>query len=66
MKISRRDADCKAHAIPVLEFEDQTLTSYSGLVVFQQFFSQIGLKQRINGCFRHLRRGKVFFGCKLK
>lgn len=60
MKLSRRDTRCKAHSIPVVQFEDQTLTCFSGLVVFQQFFSQIDLKKRISDCFRHLRRGKVF------
>ncbi len=60
MKASRRETHCKAHSIPVLQFADQTLTSFSGLVVFQQLFSQLDLKERICSCFRHLRRGKVF------
>ena len=60
MKVSRREVRCKAHVIPVIEFQDQTLTSFSGLIVFQQFFAQIDLKGRLAACFRHLRRGKVF------
>ena len=60
MKVSRRKAHCKAYSIPVLRFEDQSLTSFSGLVVFQQFFAQIDFKERLSACFRHLRLGKVF------
>lgn len=60
MKVSRRETHCKAHSIPVLRFEDQSLTSFSGLVIFQQFFAQIDLKDRLSTCFRHLRLGKVF------
>jgi hypothetical protein len=60
MKISRQEARCKARSIPVLRFEDQKLTSFSGLVLFQQLFSRIDLKQRLSTCFRHLRHSKVF------
>lgn len=60
MKVSRKATRCKVHAIPVLNFEDQTLTSFSGLVVFQHFFAKIDLRGRLKGCFEHVRRGKVF------
>ena len=60
MKVSRNATRCKAYAIPVLEFEDQNLTSFSGLVVFQQFFAMISLGARLKSCFQHLRTGKVF------
>lgn len=61
MKVSKSDVRCKApHTIPVLQFEEEALTSFSGLVVFQQFFSQIDLKGRLAGCFRHARLGKIF------
>ena len=60
MKVSRSDVRCKAHAMPKLQFENERLTSFAGLVVFQQFFSEIALKTRLTMCFRHLRQGKVF------
>lgn len=60
MKFSRSDVHCKAHKIPRLRFEDQALTSYAGLVVFQQFFAIIGLKPRLTRCFRHRQNGNVF------
>jgi len=38
MKCSRRQVRGKAHALPVLKFENQSLASSSGLVVLPQFF----------------------------
>jgi len=61
MKISKSDVRRKApHTIPAIQFEQDTLTSFSGLVVFQEFFSQIDLKGQLAGCFRHVRLGKIF------
>lgn len=60
MKFSRSDVRKKAHAHPELKFENQTLTSFAGLVIFQRFFATIGLKARLHSCFRHLNGGKVF------
>ena len=59
MKPCRSDVRCKAHAIPELRFENQSLTSFAGRVLFQPFFSIIDLKARLRRCFRHLR-GTVF------
>jgi hypothetical protein len=39
MKPSRREVRGKAHAIPQLKFENQSLTSFGGLVVLQRFFA---------------------------
>ena len=44
----------KQSAIPSVKFEEQNLTSYSGLVIIQKFFKEIGLKERLNKCVRHL------------
>ena len=60
MKHSRADVTCKAHAMPKLKFENQSLTSFAGLVLFQQFFVAINLKKRLGSCFRHLAGGKVY------
>jgi hypothetical protein len=50
----------KATAIPTLRFEDQRLTSFSGLVVLQRFFQLISLKTRLQQCFRHMAKGKIY------
>jgi hypothetical protein len=60
MKCSRRQVRGKAHAMPALKFENQSLTSFSGLVIFQQFFAMLRLKARLARCFAHQRAGKVF------
>jgi hypothetical protein len=60
MKCSRSDVRKKAVALPELRFENQTLTSFAGLIIFQRFFATIDLKSRIRECFRHVNRGKVF------
>ena len=60
MKSSRSSVHCKAHTIPDLKFEDQTLTSFAGLVMIQQFFACINLKARLSQCFQHLKGGKIF------
>ena len=60
MKASRRNTYRQARAIPALRFEDQSLTSFAGLVVFQQFFANIKLAARFANCFGHLKSKKVF------
>ncbi len=60
MKCSRADIHRKTHRIPEIKFEEQRLTSFAGLVVFQSLFSRIGLKQQLSGCFRHLTVNPIF------
>ena len=60
MKFSRSDVVKKAYALPELKFENQTLTSFAGLVVFQKLFIAMRLKTRLSDCFRHFNGGKVF------
>jgi len=60
MKCSRADIHRKTHRIPAIKFEDQRLTSFAGLVVFQALFNRIGLKQQLSGCFRHLTVTPIF------
>jgi len=60
MKYPRSQVQSKAHAMPELRFEDQTLTSFAGLVLFQKFFASIDLKSRLRRCLEPWRSGKVF------
>jgi len=60
VKHSNADARGKArHALDV-RFEPQNLTSYSGLILFQHFFSLIGIKERLWGCFRRLQVSPIY------
>jgi hypothetical protein len=43
-----------------LAFEDQQLTSFSGLTVFQALFAQLDLRNRLQGCFSHLQVAPIF------
>ncbi len=54
MKFSRDKIISRVHKIPELKFEDQRLTSFSGLVIFQQLFSSLELKQKLRKCFKTL------------
>jgi hypothetical protein len=60
MKLRRSDVRRQAHAVPLLKFENQSLTSFSGLVLFQQLFAVLNLSARLRAGFRHLAAGKVF------
>lgn len=60
MKLARSDVRRQAHALPVLRFENHALTSFAGLVLFQQLFSMLHLKARLRGCFSRLADGKAF------
>ena len=60
MKLSRADVRGKATLGMELRFETQDLTSYSGLILFQHFFSLIGIKERLWRCFRHLKANPIY------
>ena len=54
MKHSKAQIRARFHKIPTLRFEDQRLTSFAGLVLFQALFVRLDLKARLKRCFAHL------------
>lgn len=60
MKHSKPDVQSKTTALPKLKWDDQQLTSFAGLVVFQQLFSDLQLKRRICSCFSHRKVSPIF------
>ena len=60
MKCSKSAIHRKTHSVPEIHFEDQKLTSFAGLVLFQPLFSRLGLKQHLSDCFRHLKVSPIF------
>ena len=60
MKLSKAEVRGKATLGMELRFETQNLTSYSGLILFQHFFSLIGIKERLLRCFRHLKANPIY------
>jgi len=60
VKSSKAQIQAKFHKFPVIRFEDQQLTSFSGLLIFQLLFKRINLKQRLKKCFAHLKVSPIF------
>ena len=60
MKLSRNQVQSKTHAVPELRFEDQKLTSFAGLFVFQLLFQRLDLKNQLRNCFHHLRSTRAY------
>ena len=60
MKLSRSQVRRKAHALPQLRFEDQQLTSFSGLVLFQALFDRLDLRNRLQQCFGQLQPSRAY------
>jgi hypothetical protein len=60
VKPTRTAVHRKAYALPTLRFEDQRLTSFAGLVVFQKLFAAVRLRERLQGCFAHLGVAPIF------
>jgi hypothetical protein len=60
MKCSKAAVHRKTHRLPEIRFEDQRLTSFAGLILFQSLFSRLGLKEQLTGCFRHLKVSPIF------
>jgi hypothetical protein len=50
----------RAYKILELKFEDQNLTSFAGLVIFQPLMLGLELKNRLWHCFRHLNLSRIF------
>lgn len=47
VRLSRPQVVAPVHAIPELRFEEQRLTSFAGLVIFQALFQRLRLKERL-------------------
>jgi hypothetical protein len=60
VKSSKAENHAKYHKIPMIQFEDQKLTSFSGLLIFQGLFKRIDLKKRLWKCFNHLKVSPIF------
>lgn len=60
MKLSRASVRGSTRSIPQLRFEDQQLTSFAGLVVFQRLFQRLGIPARLRRCFDHLPKGGAY------
>lgn len=53
MKVAKRVVRKSTHSIPSLRFEEQALTSFAGLPLFQILANALDLKGRLRACTRH-------------
>jgi hypothetical protein len=60
VKSSKAQIHAKFHRIPAIRFEDQKLTSFSGLLIFQLLFKRLNLKKRLKSCFSHMKVFPIF------
>jgi Transposase DDE domain group 1 len=60
MKLSRTQVERKSRALPQLQFEDQQLTSFSGLVLFQTLFARLDLPTRLQQCFGQIQPSHAY------
>ncbi len=60
MKSGKSQIHATFYKIPEIRFEDQKLTSFSGLLIFQLLFKRINLRQRLKKCFAYLKGSPVF------
>jgi len=60
VKYSKSEITSRAYKIPDLKFEDQNLTSFAGLVIFQPLMLGLEIKNRLFHCFRHLKASRSF------
>lgn len=60
MKYSKADISSKTHAIPTLRFDEQHLTSFSGLVIFQLLLKALQLKSRLRQSLEKRQSSKAY------
>jgi hypothetical protein len=60
VKSSKAQITAKYHKIPAIRFEEQQLTSFSGLLIFQLLFRRMNLKERLKKSFSHLKTSPIF------
>jgi hypothetical protein len=60
VKYSKNEIYSRVRKIPEIKFEDQRLTSFAGLVIFQSLFYHLNLKERLWRCFTHLKVSPIF------
>lgn len=62
MKYSKTDINSKTHAIPDVRFDEQKLTSFGGLVIFQLLLKSLNLKHRLRLCLERSQARKKTYG----
>ena len=60
MKHTKSQLYSKSHCVAQPRFEEQDLTSFSGLILFQLLFKKLDLKSRLRNCLDKTCAGTSF------
>jgi hypothetical protein len=60
MKLSIQNVQLKKFSLPSLRFQNNNLTSFAGIVVFQALFRKLNLYTRVAECFKHLQFSPIY------
>ncbi len=60
MKYSKREIISRVYKIPEIRFENQKITSFAGLILLQPLFTKLRLKEKLRGCFSHIKSSPIF------
>ena len=60
MKCTKAAVHRKFHALPALQFEDQKLTSFAGIVLWQSLFQKLDVKASLRNSVSHLPGSSVY------
>jgi hypothetical protein len=60
VKYSKKNIFSRMFKIPAIKFEDQQLTSFAGLIIYQPLLQNLNLKAQLKKCFDHLKVSEIF------
>lgn len=60
MRCSEAEIHSRVHSVPEIRFDDQRLTSCSGLAVFQSHFQSLKLRSRLRSCFSRSKQSGTY------
>jgi hypothetical protein len=59
VKLSKAHFHRRVYKIPELHFEDQRLSSFSGVILLQALFAKLDLRNKLKRCFQHIHSSAV-------
>ncbi len=60
MRLANAQIYTRATSLPKVRFQDQELTSFGGIVVFQKLFAKLNFKERLRHCSAHLAGNTLY------
>jgi hypothetical protein len=60
VKVSKKQVQSQVHSLPVLRFEEQRLTSFSGMILFQALIQRLDLRGKLRRSLGRARKGVAY------